>query len=51
MYFISVHIEFYAVKARPLNAKNNGVMAKAGKEYKELFDVVAYLHKGLRVMG
>ena len=51
MYFISVHIEFYAVEARPLDAKNDGVMTKAGKEYRELLDVVAYLHKGSGVMG
>jgi hypothetical protein len=46
-----VHIEFYAVEARPLNAKNNGIMAKAGKEYRELFDMVAYLYKDPGVMG
>jgi hypothetical protein len=51
MYFISVHIEFYAVKTRPLNAKNDGVITKAGKEYRELLDVIAYLHKNLSVMG
>jgi hypothetical protein len=51
MYFISMHIEFYAVKTRPLDAKNNGVMAKAGKKYRELLDVIAYLHKGSGVMG
>jgi hypothetical protein len=45
-----VYIEFYAVEARPFDAKNDGVMAKAGKEYKELFDVVAYLYKNLNIM-
>jgi hypothetical protein len=51
MYFISAHIELYAVEARLFDAKNNGVMAKAGKEHKKLFDVVAYFYKGLSVMG
>jgi hypothetical protein len=51
MYFISVHIELYAVKTRLLDAENNGIMAKAGKEYKELLEMVAYLHKGSDIMG
>jgi hypothetical protein len=46
-----VYIELYAVETRPLNAKNDGVMAKAGKEYKELLDVITYFHKNLNIMG
>jgi hypothetical protein len=46
-----MHIEFHAVETRPFNAKNNKVVAKTGKKHKKLLDMVAYLHKGLNIMG